>query len=191
MSAREASDNPQQWHSMGATQNWTFFDTSRINYHKVSKKLCYLKLACCVPQFPHITLSLIHNGNVLQKKITGTNPLHCMCSKKLCFSYISTFALAKRQIKTLRCSFHFALYLYYYLCQSKRKFHIGLGTFKALLFHVSITNLGHSLNQTSCNLWYPVLQPHFNVVTQEEMFLCQWIVPKTNHCNVRPTVFWN
>ena len=116
-------------------------------------------------------------GNVLQKKITGTSPLHCMCTKKLSFSYISTFALAKRQIKTLRCSFHFALYLYYYLCQSKRKFRIRLGTFKALLFHVSLTNLGHSLNQTSCNLWYPVLQPHFNVVTQEEMFLCQWIVP--------------
>ena len=68
MSAREASYNPQQWHSMGATQNWTFFDTSRINYHKVSKKLCYLKLAYCVPQFPHITLSLIHKGQCVAEK---------------------------------------------------------------------------------------------------------------------------
>lgn len=68
MSAREASYNPQQWHSMGATQNWTFFDTSRINYHKVSKKLCYLKLACCVAQFPHITLSLIHKGQCVAEK---------------------------------------------------------------------------------------------------------------------------
>lgn len=62
-----------------------------------------------------------------------------MCTKKLCFSYVFTFALAKRQIKTLRCSFHFVLYLYYYLCQLKRKFRIRSRTFKALLFHVSMT----------------------------------------------------
>lgn len=174
MSAREASYNPQQWHSMGATQNWTCFDTSRINYHKVSKKLCYLKLACCVPRFPHITLSLIHNRQCVAEKSHWDKPP--MCTKKLCFSYILTFALAKRQSKTLRCSFHFALYLYYYLCQSKRKFRIRSRTFKALLFHVSMTWSQSKSNQLQLiSKWYPVLQPHFNVVTQEEMLL--WIVP--------------
>ena len=111
-------------------------------------------------------------GNVLQKKITGTNPLHYMCTKKLCFSYISTFALAKRQIKTLRRSFHFALYLYYYLCQSERKFRIRLGTFKALLFHVSMTNLGHSLNQTSCNLWIIQSCNHISMLSHRRKCSC-------------------
>lgn len=84
------------------------------------------------------TLSLIHNGQCVAEKSHWDKPP--MCTKKLCFSYVFTFALAKRQIKTLRCSFHFALYLYYYyLCQSKRKFRIRSRTFKALLFHVSMT----------------------------------------------------
>ena len=177
MSAREASYNPQQWHSMGATQNWTFLIQVELTIIRFPRNSAISNSHAVYLNFVILPWVWYTRSNVLQKKITGTNPLHCMCTKKLSFSYISTFALAKRQIKTLRCSFHFALYLYYYLCQSKRKFRIRLGTFKALLFHVSMTNLGHSLNQTSCNLWYPVLQPHFNVVTQEEMFLCQWIVP--------------
>ena len=118
------------------------------------------------------TLSLIHNGQCVAEKSQWDKPP--MCTKKLCFSYLFTFALAKRQIKTLRCSSHFALYLYYYLCQSKRKFCIRSRTFEALIFHVSMTWSQPKSNQLQLiSNWYPVLQPHFNVVTQEEMLL--WI----------------
>ena len=88
----------------------------------------------CIPQFPHITLSLIHNGQCVAEKSHWGKPF--MCTKKICLSYIFTFALAKRQ----NCKMLLRICIIQdYLCRSKRKLYIRSGTIKALLFLVSMT----------------------------------------------------